>query len=40
MMEGGIQVNAGERFSNEHGGYSEQAVAVLAQAGRHRLEHL
>lgn len=34
MMEGGIQVNAaGERFSNEHGGYSEQAVAVLAQAG-------
>jgi fumarate reductase flavoprotein subunit len=34
MMEGAIQVNAaGERFSNEHGGYSEQAVAVLAQAG-------
>lgn len=32
MMEGGIQVNArGERFSNEHQGYSEQAVAVLAQ---------
>ncbi|AXS40473.1 FAD-dependent oxidoreductase [Breoghania sp. L-A4] len=34
MMEGGIQVNAdGERFSNEHGGYSEQAVNVLAQPG-------
>jgi fumarate reductase flavoprotein subunit len=34
MMEGGIQVNAqGERFSNEHHGYSEQAVAVLAQPG-------
>ena len=34
MMEGGIQVNAeGERFSNEHGGYSEQAVDVLAQPG-------
>ncbi|WP_349360903.1 FAD-dependent oxidoreductase [Stappia sp.] len=34
MMEGGIQVNrAGRRFSNEHGGYSEQAVKVLAQAG-------
>ncbi len=32
MMEGGIQVNTqGERFSNEHGGYSEQAVAVLNQ---------
>ncbi|MFD1695852.1 FAD-dependent oxidoreductase [Roseibium aestuarii] len=32
MMEGGIQVNlAGQRFSNEHGGYSEQAVNVLAQ---------
>ena len=32
MMEGGIQVNAqGRRFSNEHEGYSEQAVAVLAQ---------
>ena len=32
MMEGGIQVNVkGERFSNEHGGYSEQAVNVLAQ---------
>ncbi len=34
MMEGGIQVNRdGERFSNEHEGYSEQAVAVLAQPG-------
>jgi len=34
MMEGGIQVNAdGMRFSNEHGGYSEQAVNVLAQPG-------
>ena len=32
MMEGGIQVNLnGQRFSNEHQGYSEQAVAVLAQ---------
>ena len=32
MMEGGIQVNInGRRFSNEHQGYSEQAVAVLAQ---------
>lgn len=35
MMEGGIQVNAnGERFSNEHQGYSEQAVHVLAQPDR------
>jgi fumarate reductase flavoprotein subunit len=34
MMEGGIQVNAGgRRFSNEHAGYSEQAVKVLAQSG-------
>jgi fumarate reductase flavoprotein subunit len=34
MMEGGIQVNTkGKRFSNEHQGYSEQAVAVLAQPG-------
>ena len=34
MMEGGIQVNArGERFSNEHHGYSEQSVAVLSQPG-------
>lgn len=32
MMEGGIQVNReGQRFSNEHGGYSEQAVHVLGQ---------
>ena len=32
MMEGGIQVNTqGQRFSNEHEGYSEQAVKVLAQ---------
>jgi len=32
MMEGGIQVNAsGQRFSNEHDGYSEQARRVLAQ---------
>jgi len=34
MMEGAIQVNAeGKRFSNEHGGYSEQAVKVLHQSG-------
>lgn len=34
MMEGGIQVNAeGQRFSNEHEGYSEQAVRVLSQPG-------
>lgn len=34
MMEGGVQVNAaGERFSDEHQGYSEQARAVLAQPG-------
>jgi fumarate reductase flavoprotein subunit len=32
MMEGGLQVNLeGRRFSNEHQGYSEQAVSVLAQ---------
>ena len=32
MMQGGIQVNVrGDRFSNEHGGYSEQAAKVLAQ---------
>ncbi len=32
MMEGGIQVNLdAKRFSNELGGYSEQAVAVLSQ---------
>jgi len=34
MMEGGIQVNTlGERFSNEHLGYSEQAIPVLEQPG-------
>ncbi len=34
MMEGGIQLNTdGNRFSNEHQGYSEQARAVLAQPG-------
>jgi len=34
MMEGGIQVNVnGDRFSNEHEGYSEQAERVLAQPG-------
>lgn len=34
MTEGGIQVNAeGQRFSNEHQGYSEAAVDVLAQPG-------
>ena len=32
MMMGGIQVNSlGERFSNEHEGYSEQARKVLGQ---------
>ncbi len=32
MSEGGFQVNArGQRFSNEHLGYSEQSVPVLAQ---------
>lgn len=35
MMEGGIQVNSnGERFSNEHLGYSEQCLPVLEQPGR------
>lgn len=35
MMEGAIQINTdGRRFSNEHGGYSEQAVNVLGQPGR------
>ena len=35
MMEGGIQVNLdGQRFSNEHAGYSEQAVNVIAQTDR------
>ncbi len=34
LMEGGVQVNAdGRRFWNEHEGYSEAAVAVLAQPG-------
>lgn len=32
MMQGGIQLNLrGQRFSNEHGGYSEQAAKVIAQ---------
>ncbi|GHE21745.1 FAD-dependent oxidoreductase [Halomonas urumqiensis] len=35
MMRGGVQVNGeGQRFSNEHGGYSEQAAKVLAQPGQ------
>jgi len=35
MMEGAIQINTdGRRFSNEHGGYSEQAVNVLGQPAR------
>ena len=35
MMEGGVQVNTlGQRFANEHGGYSEASVDVLAQPGR------
>jgi len=34
MMEGGVQVNAnGERFSNEHLGYSEQCLPVIKQPG-------
>ncbi len=34
MMEGGFQVNAaGQRFSDEHQGYSEQARVVLSQPG-------
>jgi fumarate reductase flavoprotein subunit len=34
VMEGGVQVNArGERFSNEHTGYSEQCLPVLEQPG-------
>jgi fumarate reductase flavoprotein subunit len=34
MTEGGIQVNQrGERFSNEHLGYSEQCLPVLEQPG-------
>ncbi len=32
MMEGGIQINTdGLRFSNEHSGYSEQAIEILKQ---------
>ncbi|MDA1101485.1 MAG: FAD-dependent oxidoreductase [Proteobacteria bacterium] len=32
MMNGGLQINnLGQRFSNEHRGYSEQSVDVLAQ---------
>ena len=32
MVEGAIQINKeGQRFSNEHNGYSEQAVSVLRQ---------
>lgn len=35
MTEGGVQVNVdGERFANEHQGYSEAAVDVLAQPDR------
>ena len=35
MMEGGVQVNShGERFSNEHLGYSEQCLPVLEQPGQ------
>lgn len=34
MMQGAVQVNAdGRRFSNEMGGYSEQAVKVIDQPG-------
>ncbi|MCC6609241.1 MAG: FAD-dependent oxidoreductase [Burkholderiales bacterium] len=34
MMEGGIQMNAaGDRFSDEHQGYSEQCLPVLRQPG-------
>jgi len=34
MVEGGIQINArGERFSDEHQGYSEQCLPVLQQPG-------
>ena len=34
MMEGGVQINTeGKRFSNEHDGYSEQSVRVIAQPG-------
>ena len=35
MIEGGIQVNErGERFTNEHVGYSEACLPVLRQPGR------
>ena len=35
MMQGAIQVSAlGDRFGNEHDGYSEAAVQVLQQPGR------
>ncbi len=35
MMMGGVQVNRnGDRFSNEHQGYSEQARKVLSQPGQ------
>lgn len=35
MMDGGVQINNdGLRFSNEHAGYSEQAVKVMRQAGQ------
>ena len=35
MMEGGVQLNTlGERFSNEHQGYSEQSINVLEQPER------
>ena len=41
IMEGGFQVNAqGQRFSDEAHGYSEQAAACSAKAGRHRVRHL
>lgn len=34
MMQGAVQVNTeGRRFSNEMGGYSEQAVKVIAEPG-------
>jgi fumarate reductase flavoprotein subunit len=34
MMQGGVQLNArGQRFHDEHQGYSEAAVEVLAQPG-------
>ena len=36
MMEGGVQINCeGNRFSNEHAGYSEQAVNVIRQPGEY-----